>query len=62
MRVYLPSTLPAVADVLAKGEAGPPPLHAFAVTPALRNASSGLVLIRRFAFMFAERPGLAGSG
>jgi hypothetical protein len=38
MRVYLPSTLPAVADVLAKGEAGPPPLHAFAVTPALREA------------------------
>jgi Family of unknown function (DUF6912) len=38
MRVYLPSTLPAVADALAKGEAGPPPLHAFAVTPALREA------------------------
>ncbi len=38
MRVYLPSTLPGLADVLAKGEAGPPPLHAFAVTPALREA------------------------
>ena len=38
MRVYLPSTLPAVADALAKGEAGPPPLEAFAVTPALREA------------------------
>jgi hypothetical protein len=38
MRVYLPSTLPALADVLAKGEAGPPPVRAFAVTPALREA------------------------
>src|SRR5215467_3783702 len=38
MRVYLPSTLPAVADALAKGESGPPPLEAFAVTPALREA------------------------
>lgn len=38
MRVYLPSTLPALADVLAKAEAGPPPVKAFAVTPALREA------------------------
>jgi hypothetical protein len=38
MRVYLPSTLPALADTLEKGEAGPPPLRAFAVTPALREA------------------------
>ena len=38
MRVYLPSTMPAVADILAKGEAGPAPLRAFAVTPALREA------------------------
>jgi hypothetical protein len=38
MRVYLPSTLPSLADFLAKGEAGPPPLRAFAVTPALREA------------------------
>src|ERR1700759_237114 len=38
MRVYLPSTLPGLADVLAKEEAGPPPLRAFAVTPALREA------------------------
>jgi hypothetical protein len=37
MRVYLPSTLPALADLLAKGEAGPP-VRAFAVTPALREA------------------------
>jgi hypothetical protein len=38
MRVYLPSTLPALADILVKGEAGPSPLRAFAVTPALREA------------------------
>jgi hypothetical protein len=38
MRVYLPSTLPALADILAKGETGPSPLRAFAVTPALREA------------------------
>jgi hypothetical protein len=37
MRVYLPSTLPGLGDVLAKGEAGPTPLPAFAVTPALRE-------------------------
>jgi hypothetical protein len=37
MRVYLPSTLPDLADILAKGEIGPPPLRAFAVTPALRE-------------------------
>ena len=38
MRVYLPSTLPALADALKQGEVGAPPLHAFAVTPALREA------------------------
>jgi hypothetical protein len=38
MRVYLPSTMPDLADVLGKGEAGPSPLRAFAVTPALREA------------------------
>jgi hypothetical protein len=38
MRVYLPSTLPVLAGVLAAGEAGPAPLRAFAVTPALREA------------------------
>ena len=38
MRVYLPSTTLALADALAKGEVGPPPLRAFAVTPALREA------------------------
>jgi hypothetical protein len=38
MRVYLPSTLAALADTLDKGELGPPPLRAFAVTPSLREA------------------------
>jgi len=38
MRVYLPATLPELADVLGKGEVGPSPLRAFAVTPALRES------------------------
>jgi hypothetical protein len=38
MRVYLPSTLPALADALKQGEVGQPPQRAFAVTPALREA------------------------
>jgi hypothetical protein len=38
MRVYLPSTLPGLADILAKGEAAPPPLAGFAVTPSLRES------------------------
>lgn len=37
MRVYLPSTLPGLARVLAAGEIGPAPLTAFTVTPALRE-------------------------
>jgi hypothetical protein len=38
MRVYLASTLPGLADILANAEIGPAPLWAFAVTPALREA------------------------
>jgi hypothetical protein len=38
MRVYLPSTLPAVAQALQAGQVGPGPLAGFAVTPALREA------------------------
>ncbi|MDQ6649822.1 MAG: hypothetical protein M3Z02_06860 [Actinomycetota bacterium] len=37
MRVYLPSTLPALRLVLVAGEVGPAPVAAFAVTPALRE-------------------------
>lgn len=38
MRVYLPSTLTALADVLKEGAVGPAPTRGFAVTPALREA------------------------
>ena len=38
MRVFLPSTLPAVAQALLAGQVGPGPLPGFAVTPALREA------------------------
>jgi len=38
MRVYLPSTLQALADVLKEGAVGPAPSRGFAVTPALREA------------------------
>jgi hypothetical protein len=38
MRVFLPSTLPALAQVLQAGRVGPGPLPGFAVTPALREA------------------------
>jgi Family of unknown function (DUF6912) len=38
MRVFLPSTLPVVAQALQAGRLGPGPLPGFAVTPALREA------------------------
>ena len=38
MRVYLASTLPGLAEILADEQAGPAPLRAFAVTPTLREA------------------------
>jgi hypothetical protein len=37
MRVYLPSTMSALAKLLADVEAGAPPVRGFAVTPALRE-------------------------
>jgi len=37
VRVYLPSTLPALRRLLDAGEVGEPPLPAYAVTPALRE-------------------------
>ncbi|HEX6471153.1 MAG TPA: hypothetical protein VF069_18785 [Streptosporangiaceae bacterium] len=37
MRVYLPSTLPALAQALTSGGIGPVPVRAYAVTPALRE-------------------------
>lgn len=41
MRVYLPSTLPALAQALAAGEIGPAPVTAYAVTSALREWYAG---------------------
>jgi hypothetical protein len=38
MRVFLPSTLPALAQALRAGQVGPGPVPGFAVTPALREA------------------------
>ena len=38
MRVFLPSTLPDLAQALQAGQVGPAPLPGFAVTPALREA------------------------
>jgi hypothetical protein len=37
VRVFLPATVPLLAAVAAAGAVGPPPLLAFAVTPALRE-------------------------
>lgn len=37
MRIYLPATLPQLAELQKNGEHGPAPLTAFAVTPALRE-------------------------
>jgi hypothetical protein len=38
MRVFLPSTLPALAQALQAGQVGPAPVPGFAVTPSLREA------------------------
>ena len=38
MRVFLPSTLPALAQALRSGQVGSGPMHGFAVTPSLREA------------------------
>jgi hypothetical protein len=37
MRVYIPTTLPGLAEAYKAGELGPVPLDAFAVTPSLRE-------------------------
>jgi hypothetical protein len=37
MRVYIPTTLAALAEAYKAGELGPAPLDAFAVTPSLRE-------------------------
>jgi Family of unknown function (DUF6912) len=60
MRVYLPATLPMLADVLREGEIGPAPLRAFAVTPALREwyASGDLEELEYVAMTHAARGSL----
>jgi hypothetical protein len=60
MRVYLPATLPGLADLLRKAEIGPAPLRAFAVTPTLREwyASGDLEELEYVAMMQAARASL----
>jgi hypothetical protein len=60
MRVYLPATLPALAELLRQAEIGPAPLRAFAVTPALREsyASGDLEELEYVAMTHAARASL----
>jgi len=60
MRVYLPATVRTLADVLRDGEAGPAPVRAFAVTPALREsyASGDLEELEYVAMLHAARASL----
>ncbi len=60
MRVYLPATLPALAELLRSAEIGPPPVRAFAVTPALREsyASGDLEELEYVAMTHAARASL----
>ncbi|MFC0036850.1 DUF6912 family protein [Actinomadura rayongensis] len=61
MRVFLPSTLPALAAVRAARAAGPAPLTAYAVTPALREwyASGDTEELEYAAMTAAARASLA---
>jgi hypothetical protein len=60
MRVYLPSTLPALAELLRTGEIGPAPVRGFAVTPALREwySSGDIEELEYVAMMYAARASL----
>jgi hypothetical protein len=60
MRVYLPSTLPALAELLRTGEIGPAPVRGFAVTPALREwySSGDVEELEYVALMHAARRSL----
>jgi hypothetical protein len=60
MRVYLPSTLSALAELVRTGEIGPPPVHGFAVTPALREwySSGDVEELEYVALMHAARDSL----
>ncbi|MBV9792387.1 MAG: hypothetical protein JO016_00480 [Actinobacteria bacterium] len=60
MRVYLPSSLPGLAEVLKSGEIGPAPQPGFAVTPTLREwyASGDLEELEYTALLEAARGSL----
>jgi hypothetical protein len=60
MRVYLPATVPALAEMLRAAQVGPAPVQAFAVTPALREsyASGDLEELEYVAMMHAARASL----
>ncbi len=60
MRVYLASTMPALAAALRAGQLGPAPLAGFAVTPALREwyASGDLEELEYAAMAVAARASL----
>ena len=60
MRVYLPTTLTALACVLRTGAIGPAPVRGFAVTPALREwyASGDLEELEDVAMAHAARASL----
>jgi hypothetical protein len=60
MRVYLPATLPALADLLRTESIGPPPVTGHAVTPALREwyASGDLEELEYVAMTHAARASL----
>ena len=60
MRVYLASTMPALAAALQAGQIGPAPLAGFAVTPALREwyASGDLDELEYAALAVAARASL----
>jgi len=60
MRVYLPTTLTALARLLRTGAVGPAPVRGFAVTPALREwyASGDLEELEYVAMAHAARASL----
>jgi hypothetical protein len=60
LRVYLSSTLPALAELLRTGELGPAPVHGYAVTPALREwySSGDVEELEYVALLHAARDSL----
>lgn len=60
MRVYLPSTLPAVIGLLRSGEVAYSPVRGYAVTPALREwySSGDIEELEYVAMMHAARESL----